>query len=95
MLNSYKSSGSWSDMRRYFRPPLTFGKDIFNETSTRRFLPTMAKNGQISIGIITDSSFRGYYYDKNHPNKNLQDCVSATIYIQNTLNVRSQTIGGD
>ncbi|MPM07458.1 hypothetical protein SDC9_53764 [bioreactor metagenome] len=94
MLNSYDTKGSWSNLRRYFRPPLTSGKDAMGETTTRRYLPVTAENGRIDISIITQS-MNGYYYDQNHSREKLQDCVSASIYIQNPLNLRSQTIGGD
>ncbi len=90
-----EQKGSWDNHTRTFRPPLQNGKDIFKETSVRRYLPTNAEDGTIILSIIT-LPFEGYGHDQEYPeNTYFQDCRVAKIYVNNSLPIRTQRIGSN
>lgn len=93
-LYHYKSSGSWYNHKRYYRPPLQNSTDIMGETSTRRYIPETGRDGTITFDVKTEP-FRGYEYDENHPREKLQDCRIFKVYVNNGLNIRTQILGGN
>ena len=89
-LRSYSSNGGWTNYTQYFRLPPA--PDIFNETTTRKYIPPDGANGTLTIYMWT-SEVRGHNSDDEHPRNILCDAKTVKIYIKNPLPTESQVIG--